>query len=63
MVAENVENGNGIEKPTISLYIMDVHITESSYILVGPYWIQTLLTGSLLNQKTIYNCVLHGPIV
>jgi hypothetical protein len=24
-------------KPTVSLYIMDVYITESSYILADPY--------------------------
>jgi hypothetical protein len=46
-----------------SIY-MDAHTTDCSYVLTGLYWIQilSLLTGSLLNQKTVYSCVLQGPI-
>jgi hypothetical protein len=44
-VAENGENGIDFRKPTVSLYIIDVHITESSYILAGPYRIQNSLNG------------------
>jgi hypothetical protein len=45
MVAENEENENRFKKPTVSLYIMDAHITESGYILAGPYRIQKSLNG------------------
>jgi hypothetical protein len=26
-----------LKKPIVSMYIMDAHITERSYILAGPY--------------------------
>jgi hypothetical protein len=40
-----IEKWEWFRKPTVSLYIMDAHITESSYILVGPYRIQNSLNG------------------
>jgi hypothetical protein len=42
-IAENGEKWKWFRKPTISLYIMDAHITESSYILADPYRIQNSL--------------------
>jgi hypothetical protein len=44
-VAENGEMRMVSKKPTISLYIMDAHKTESSYILAGPYRIQNSFNG------------------
>jgi hypothetical protein len=44
-VAENEEKLEWFRKPTIFLYTIDAHITESSYILVSPYRIQNSLNG------------------
>jgi hypothetical protein len=44
-VTENGEMGIVSKKPIVSLYIMDDHIIDSSYILVGPYRIQNSLNG------------------
>jgi hypothetical protein len=44
-VTEKNEEMGIVMKTTVSLYIMDAHITESSYILAGPYRIQNSLNG------------------
>jgi hypothetical protein len=36
-VAKNGEIRMILKKQTVSQYIMDAHITKSSYILAGPY--------------------------
>jgi hypothetical protein len=39
---QKMEKMGIVLKPTVSLYIMDAHITECSYILADPYRIQIL---------------------
>jgi hypothetical protein len=44
-VAKNGKKIEWFRKSTVSLYTMDAHITESNYILAGPYQIQNCLNG------------------
>jgi hypothetical protein len=62
-VPESGENEKDVQKPTVSL-----HIYGRPYNIVQLYLNgsildpDSLLTGSLLNQKAVYGCVLQGPI-
>jgi hypothetical protein len=53
-----------VPKPTVSLHIYGRPYNRVQLYLNGSISDpDSLLTGSLLNQKVVYSCVLQGPIV
>jgi hypothetical protein len=60
-----VESGemSVVPKPTVSLHIYERQYNRVQLYLNGSISDpDSLLTGSLLNQKAVYDCVLHEPI-